>query len=237
VSGAGPPPAGGDPPFPPAHRRRVIQTAAGSRPEAFGPTEWGLLSFVAAVWGASFVFIEFGLDAFHPTVVALARLGLGVVTLACVPRARRPVNREDLPRIGLLGVTWMGLPLLLFPIAQQWVDSAVAGMLNGAVPLFSALIAGLLTGRMPRGTQTAGLLVGFAGVVAITLPSTRGAEASPLGIALVLLAVALYGLAVNLAVPLQQRYGGLPVLLRAQLAALVIVAPAGIAGIPASTFA
>jgi drug/metabolite transporter (DMT)-like permease len=51
------------------------------------------------------------------------------------------------------------------------------------------------------------------------------------------LAVGLYGLAANIAVPLQQRYGALPVLWRAQLAALVLVGPLGLAALPGSRFA
>jgi drug/metabolite transporter (DMT)-like permease len=58
-----------------------------------------------------------------------------------------------------------------------------------------------------------------------------------LGAGLVLLAVILYGLAVNLAVPLQQRHGALPVLLRAQLAALVLLLPFGLWGLRGSSFA
>jgi len=57
------------------------------------------------------------------------------------------------------------------------------------------------------------------------------------GASLVVLAVLCYGLAVNLAVPLQQRHGALPVLLRAQLAALVLLAPFGLWGLGGSRFA
>jgi drug/metabolite transporter (DMT)-like permease len=169
--------------------------------------------------------------------VALARLGLGVATLALFPAAHRPVDRADLARVALLGLIWAGLPLLLFPVAQQWIDSSVAGMLNGAVPLFGAAWAVLLLGRPLGRTQTLGLLVGFAGVVAISWPEAQGSRATTLGAVLVLLAVACYGLAVNLAVPLQQRYGALPVLLRAQLAALALLAPFGLWSLPGSRLA
>jgi drug/metabolite transporter (DMT)-like permease len=54
---------------------------------------------------------------------------------------------------------------------------------------------------------------------------------------LVVGAIVLYGLSTNLAVPLQQKYGALPVLLNAQIAALVIVVPFGIAQIPGSAWA
>jgi drug/metabolite transporter (DMT)-like permease len=160
-----------------------------------------------------------------------------VTALALFPAARRPVDRGDLPRVAFLGLVWAGLPLLLFPVAQQWIDSSVAGMLNGAVPLFGAAWAVLLLRRPLGRTQTLGLLVGFAGVVAISWPEAQGSRATTLGAALVLLAVACYGLAVNLAVPLQQRYGALPVLLRAQLAALALLVPFGLWSLPGSHLA
>jgi drug/metabolite transporter (DMT)-like permease len=139
--------------------------------------------------------------------------------------------------VAFLGVIWAGLPLILFPVAQQWIDSSVAGMLNGAVPLAGAAWAVLLLHRpLPR-VHAVGLLVGFAGVVAISWPQLAGSRATMLGASLVVLAVLLYGLAVNLAVPLQQRHGALPVLLRAQLAALVVLAPFGLWGLSGSRFA
>jgi drug/metabolite transporter (DMT)-like permease len=79
-----------------------------------------------------------------------------------------------------------------------------------------------------------GLLIGFAGVLAISWPQLQGSRSTMLGAGLVVLAVLCYGLAVNLAVPLQQRYGALPVLLRAQLAALVVLLPFGLWGLPGS---
>lgn len=218
-------------------RRRLLETAHGTRPEAFGPTEWGLLSAIALIWGSSFLWMEIGLDAFSPALITLARIGLGAVSLAVVPKARQPIAREDWPRVAVLGVVWMAVPLLLFPIAQQWVDSAVAGMVNGAMPLFTALVAIILLRTLPRSRQLAGLIVGFLGVVAITVPNAQGLDASALGVCLLILAVACYGVATNVAVPLQQRYGSLPILLRAQLVAVALVAPFGLAALGSSTFA
>ncbi len=217
-------------------RAPLATTAAGTRLDAFGPSEWALLASIAMIWGASFFFIEIGLEAFAPTVVAFARIALGAGALAAFPRARRPVDRADLPRVALLGIVWMGVPLTLFPLAQQHIASSVAGMINGATPLATAVVAAVLLRRMPGRWQLAGLAIGFLGVVAISLPNVRGADAAPHGVTLVLLAVVLYGFAFNLAVPLQQRYGSLPVLLRAQLVAAIAVAPFAAAGIPDSTW-
>jgi drug/metabolite transporter (DMT)-like permease len=216
-------------------RSRLITTTHGTRPEAFGPVEWSLLAAVAVIWGSSFLWIEYGLESFRPPVVTAARVLFGVLALAVVPAARRTrIDRGDWPRVVVLALTWMSIPLLLFPVAQRWIDSSVAGMINGAVPLTTALVTVIVLRALPGRVQLAGLLVGFSGVVCIAWPSVRGADATAFGFLLGVLAVFLYGIGANVAVPLQQRYGALPVLLRALLVALVIVAPFGIAALPGS---
>lgn len=222
---------------PAAAKRRLVSTSAGSFTEAFGPLEWSLLSFIALIWGSSFVLIDIGLSSFRPGVVAMSRIVLGAASLALFKRARTAVPREDLPRVALLGIVWIGLPMILFPLAQQWIASSVAGMINGAVPLMATGWSVLLLRRIPGRPQLAGLLLGFAGMAAIAWPELQGSRATALGAGLVVLAVLLYGLAINLAVPLQQEYGALPVLLRAQLAALVIVVPFGLWSLPGSSWA
>jgi len=219
-----------------ATRPRLPPTSAGTRSDAFGPTEWGLLAAIAVIWGSSFLFMAIGLEAFDPAVITWARIALGALALAFVPRARRPVDRGDLPRVALLGVVWMAVPLTLFPIAQQWIDSSVAGMLNGAMPLATAVVAAILLRRLPRVQQATGLSIGFLGIVAISWPNVRDADTTALGTVLVLVAIVMYGIAANVTVPLQQRYGSLPVLLRAQLAALVLVTPFGVYGLANSTW-
>lgn len=218
-------------------RRRLVETAEGRSTDAYGARDWALLAFTASVWGSSFLWMDIGLEAFAPSVVTFARIGLGAVALVLVPRARRPLPREDWPRVALLGIVWMAVPLTLFPIAQQWVDSSLAGMLNAGVPLTSAVWATALLRRLPGRVQLAGIVIGFGGIVAISLPELGGAGSTALGTALVLAAITLYGLATNLTVPLQQRHGSLPVILRMQFVALVVVAPLGIVGLGDSTFA
>jgi drug/metabolite transporter (DMT)-like permease len=215
-------------------RPRVLSTAAGTRTEAFGPTEWGLLAGASVIWGSSFIFIAEGLEAFHPFVVAWVRVMLGAAALAVFPRSRKPIDKEDWPTVIVLGFIWMALPMTLFSVAQQWIDSALAGMINGAVPLFSALVAALLLRRLPRGHQVTGLIVGFAGVLLIALPSLGEGGSTITGIVLVVVAVASYGLSVNITVPLQQKYGALAPINRAQMVAVVILTPFGLAGLPAS---
>lgn len=212
----------------------MITTAPGTRPEAFGAAEWSLVALTATIWGSSFVLIATGLDAFAPPIVAFARVFLGALTLSLMPGAKRAVERDDWPSIVLLSLLWTVIPLLLFPIAQQWVDSSVAGMINGVVPVLAAVMAAFLLRRLPGPAQIAGIAVGFVGVMLIAAPNVVGADASPLGVGLLLLAVTLYSLSSNLAVPLQQKYGALPVLSRALWVAVPIMAPIAALAIPHS---
>lgn len=216
--------------------RRLLETSDGTLLSAFGAPEWGLLVGIALVWGSSFLLISVGLESLAPGMVALLRVGLGAATLALFPRARRAVPREDLPRIAFLGIIWIGIPFLLFPIAQQHVDSSVAGMLNGAMPVATAAWATLLLRRLPGRVQMLGIAVGFAGIVLVFLPELQESQATAFGALLLVVAVLLYGLATNLVVPLQQRHGSLAVILRAQLSALVLIAPVGLSQLGRSSF-
>jgi len=216
-------------------QRRSL-TTTGTSQEAFALADWGLLSGVALIWGSSFLFMAVGLEAFEPGVVTLARVGLGSVALAVIPRSRRPIERADRSRVAVLGFIWIAIPLSLFPIAQQWIDSSVAGMINGAVPITGAIWAAMLLRRFPGRRQLLGIAIGFIGVVAIFLPELQDSSATALGASLVALAIVLYGLAANMVVPLQQKYGALPVLLRAQLWAMTLVVPIGLVQIPGSTW-
>ena len=214
----------------------LLATSPGTRSEAFGAVEWSLLAVVVGIWGSSFLLIAIGLDSFEPPLITVLRLALGVSILALIPASRHRIERSDWGRTILLGIVWIAVPLLLIPIGQQWVDSSLAGMINGSMPLFAALFAALLLRRAPRAVQAVGLILGFVGVSAIAFSAGDGTAGTALGVLLILVATIFYALAVNLAVPLQQRYGSLPVVLHAQLIALVLVTPLGLAALPESAF-
>jgi drug/metabolite transporter (DMT)-like permease len=217
---------------------RLLTTSHGTNREAFSAGDWARFIAVSGIWGASFLFIAIGLDAFHPGLVTWLRVGFGAAFMATLAKARNArISRRDLPRIGLLGLIWVAIPLTLFPIAQQWIDSAVAGMLNGAMPMFTAIVASLLLRQLPGRLQMVGLVVGLAGILAIALPSAESRNTAALGVTLVLVATVCYGVATNIVVPLQQRYGSIPVMARVLWVALLLVTPYGIYGLTESGFA
>ena len=215
----------------------ATQTGHGRvRTAAFTSRDWALLTAVALMWGSSFLLIEIGLRHLEPTAVTWLRILFGAATLACIPSARRPIRRADWPLVAVLGAVWIAVPFTLFPFAQQSISSSLAGMVNGAAPLFTVLVATLWFRRLPTGRQLLGLLVGFAGVLAINGPAAQQADATTVGAALVLLATLCYGIAFNMAVPLEERNGALPIILRAQLVALLLVTGPGVVGAAGSSW-
>jgi drug/metabolite transporter (DMT)-like permease len=191
-------------------------------------TDWLVLIAPGVIWGASFLFIAEGLRAIGPMGVTFMRIAVGFATLTLVPAARRRIDRKDLRSVALLGVIWMAFPLSMFPFAEQHVSSAVTGMLNGAVPLFAAIVASVIARRAPPRSVALGLAVGLTGAVLIAWPTLHEGRSSVGGVLLILAALVSYGFAINLARPLQQRHGALPVIWRAQAVALILTLPLGL---------
>jgi drug/metabolite transporter (DMT)-like permease len=189
--------------------------------------DWALLVLPGLIWGASFLFIAEGLTAVEPNGVTFARIAIGFLTLSLFPSARKPVARADWAGTAGLGVAWLAFPLSMFPFAEQHVSSALTGMLNGATPLFVAAVAGVLAHRLPDRGTLLGLAIGLGGAVLIALPALGG-ESSAFGVSLIVVALASYGVALNLARPLQQRNGAIPVVWRALGVALILTAPLGL---------
>lgn len=230
VSEALPGPAG-----PGRPRRRFLAGAAGTHSGSYTTTDWGLVAAVALMWGSANLFIAVALDDIEPGLVTWLRVSLGALTLWCVPSARRPVARHDWSRVTLVAITWVAFPFTLFPVAQQWIDSSLAGMLIGALPLFAAALAAVLLRSLPGPVHLTGLLVGFGGVVAVGWPALGDTGSTAVGAALVIIAVLSYSVAVNVSVPLVQHYGSGPVMARALAVSAVLTAPFGLWGLPDSS--
>ena len=203
----------------------------------FQPLDWVLFVVPGLIWGSSFFLIAVGLESLSPGLITPLRVLLGFATLSVLPASRAPVPRDAWPRIALLGVLWLAVPLTLFPYAEQHVSSSVTGMLNGGTPVFALLVASTIHRRLPSLGQFTGILVGLVGVVLIALPTIGEGSSSASGVAMILVAVVMYGFAINVAAPLQRSHGALPVLWRAEMVALVLLAPLGVATLDESDFA
>jgi drug/metabolite transporter (DMT)-like permease len=213
-------------PLPAATNAIVARSLSSS--SSSGRLDWALLVVPGLIWGASFLFIAQGLEALAPDGVTFSRFIIGFLTLSLVPGARRPVLAGDRAGIAWLGVLWLAFPMSMFPHAEQHVSSALTGMLNGAIPLLAAGVAAIVARRAPSRAVVGGLMVGFSGAVLMAVPGLHAGENSARSVLLIVAALLSYGVAINLARPLQQRNGALPVVWRALAVALVLTAPRGL---------
>lgn len=150
-----------------APRARALEATASRNPGSFSVGDWSLFCSIALIWGSSFLFIAIALDSVEPGLVTWGRVGLGAVVLNALPRARVRLDAEDRFRMVLLSLLWVAVPFTLFPLAEQHISSAVTGMLNGSMPLFAALVAGILLRTPPGPAQAAGLGVGLLGTLLV----------------------------------------------------------------------
>lgn len=130
-----------------------------------------LILTLAAVWGASYLFIKVGIRDFAPTVFVTGRLLLaGVLLLGFLmihEGARRAVRdvggawREGIVFGSINGV----IPFLLITWGEKHIDSGVAAIANSAVPIFVALLAIKYNPQeRSSGLKLVGILVGLVGV-------------------------------------------------------------------------
>jgi drug/metabolite transporter (DMT)-like permease len=201
---------------------------------AFTAVDWSLFSAVGLIWGSSYLLIKIALDSFHPGLITWARVALGAVALLTLRGGRVEIAPADRGKVVLLSIVWVGVPFTLFPLAEQHINSAVTGLLTGATPFFTGLFGALWFSRAPRGPQRLGMVVGFLGIILISAGSSAEGGTAPLGVAMVLLATVGYGLATNLAGPLQRRYGSVPLMGRMLALATLWTAPFGVIGLAQS---
>ena len=151
------------------------------------------------VWGASFLFIELALESFTAIGIAFLRGFLGAVSLLIVI----VVTNQKLPRVGkhwlhiaVVALLLNTVPGFLFAVGQQYVSSAIAGILNATTPMMTLLIISLaFREQKPTLNQNLGIVLGFAGVALVGLGGGEISFTSPWGIALLLLATLCYGIA------------------------------------------
>ncbi len=130
-----------------------------------------LLSFLAFVWGASYLFIKVAVDEIEPAPMMFARLAIAATLLLAFLLWREGVGSglrqlRAAARAGLvLGFVNAAVPFTLLAWGEKHIDSGVAAIANSTVPIFNALlvIKFLPSERLSAG-RLVGVLVGFAGV-------------------------------------------------------------------------
>ena len=121
---------------------------------------------LAALWGASFLFMRLGAAEFGPLPTAGIRVGIAALFLLPLMLARRQGSTLLLHwrKILFLGLLNSGLPFACYAYALLAISTGLSSLLNATVPLFGALVAWVWLKDRPHGLKIIGLLIGFVGV-------------------------------------------------------------------------
>jgi len=206
----------------------AIERVDAANESHFQARDWSLFISLSLLWGASFLLIAYSLEGLAPSMVTFLRVSLGAAMLWIIRLATGAgvaIEPIDWRPVFMLSVIWIAVPYTLFPLAQQSINSAVSGLLNGSTPVFVAVVAVLFVRTRPGRAQLAGLVLGFLGIVLISIGSAGEGASEAKGVVLVLLATTCYGFAINLASPLQSRYGALTLMSTTLTLASIMVLP------------
>ena len=174
---------------------------------------------LAAIWGASFLFMRMGTQEFGPLPTAGLRVLVAALFLSplMLLRGQGAQLRQHWKITLSVGVLNSAIPFTCFTYALMTISTGLSASLNATVPLFGALIAWVWLKDRPTGTRMLGLAIGFVGVSMLAWnkasfhPDSHGAS-SGWAILACLTACICYGLSASIA---KRKMAGLPPLVSA----------------------
>ena len=157
-----------------------------------------LLVSLAALWGASYLFIKIGLRGMSAAEIVSVRCALAAIVLLPVALHRGALNglRGRLPEIALLGAINMAIPLTLIGLGEHHVATSVTGILIAAAPIYTALLAPFVDpSERSSGLRLAGIAIGIVGVVLLLGVDLGGDSQAVAGGIMIVLAALGYAIA------------------------------------------
>ncbi|MBL8445604.1 MAG: DMT family transporter [Zoogloeaceae bacterium] len=189
------------------------------------------LVVLAALWGASFIFMRVAVPEFGPVALIAVRVGIAAVFLLIILHLRRQtalLGRHAAPLIAL-GVLNSAMPFCLLAYATLHVTAGFASILNASTPLWGAMVAYLWLRDRLRAAQVVGLAIGFFGVIVLVWGKAhlRGDGAS-LAVFAGLAAALSYGIAASFAKRHLSGVAPLAVATGSQIGASLVAVPAAL---------
>ena len=133
------------------------------------PRQGAALLVLAAVWGASFIFIDVAVPALGAIGMADSRALLAAAVLAAYALATRQAlgSGVPLPLVALVGAVNVAAPFALISAAQLTIPPSLAAIINATAPLFSAVFAALFLADRLTARMAGGLALGLLGVTLV----------------------------------------------------------------------
>jgi drug/metabolite transporter (DMT)-like permease len=147
-----------------------------------------LLLLLAAIWGASFMFIKIAVEELEPTTTMFLRLAFSALPLLALVVYKLGVRpawdqlRAITKAAVILGIVNTALPFTLIAWGETRIDSGVAAIANATVPIFVTILAFFFRkSESATGARLFGILLGLAGVAVLTGVHPEGGWAGAIG--------------------------------------------------------
>jgi len=204
-----------------------ISEPIGHRQVRASPRVLLAIAVTTLMWASAFVAIRTARTHFAPAPLALGRLLVGCVALSglMVARRRSLPPRRELPAIVACGVLWFGIYNIALNQGERLIDAGTAAMLITVAPIMIALLAALVLHERLSRWLLGGLAVAFAGAAVIGVASSSHHRGGLGGVALCVLAAAVYSLAVVIEKPVLARVSPVAVTWAACVAGAVACLP------------
>lgn len=162
------------------------------------PSDYGRLLALAAIWGASFLFMRIAAPAFGSVNTTFLRVFFALVGLAAMLLLlRTPMQFQGkLKSIMVLGIINSGIPFLMYAVAALWLPAGYSAILNATTPLMGALIGFSFFHETLTLRKWAGVMLGLVGIGLITTTGEVDLSGQlAIGVLACLIATACYGCA------------------------------------------
>ena len=162
------------------------------------PSDYGRLLALAAIWGASFLFMRIAAPAFGSINTTFLRVFFALVGLAAMLLLlRTPMQfHGKLKAIMVLGIINSGVPFLMYAVAALWLPAGYSAILNATTPLMGALIGFSFFHEELTLRKWAGVMLGLVGIGLITTTGEVDLSGQlAIGVLACLIATACYGCA------------------------------------------
>ena len=162
--------------------------------------EWSMLIALSVLWGGTFFFVEVALRELPPLTLVLCRLVLAAIALHLVilfRGQRMPVDLNLWGAFAVMGLINNFIPFTLIFWGQTHIEGSLAAILNATTPLWTVLLAHVLTdNERLTPARLAGVALGFSGVVLMFgTDAMKGITGNLLGQTAVVLAALSYAFA------------------------------------------
>ncbi|KGJ86595.1 DMT family transporter [Colwellia psychrerythraea] len=160
------------------------------------------LLVLAALWGASFLFMRIAANPLGPVVLIEVRVAFAAITLLLVSIYLKNTLKftDNFKHFFILGLFNSALPFLLFAYSAQFLTVSTLAILNSTAPIWAAIIGAVLSKKMFTKRVSMGLVLGSIGVsVLVGMEGLRIGESAVFPITCALMAALCYGIASNYA--------------------------------------